>query len=485
MTLPISAARLATLLGGHPLERPAYRSLAAAIRRLIADGRLPHGSRLPGERSLAPALGVSRTTVTHAYAVLRDQGRLTARVGAGWEVTLPASLTRPTRGGLFPVDTGPGVIDLTCAATRASAGVAEAYEAALERLPELLAGSGYLVMGLPELREVIAARYSARGVATSADQIIITSGAVAGIQVVAAALLRPGDRVVTETPTYPNSLEVLRRSAARVAGAPMLPDGWDLDALVGLSRGQRAALALLIPDFHNPTGLLMTDEQRAECAGRLRGLGVRTVVDETIAEVALDPLPDPPLPYAAHDPRAVSVGSASKSHWGGLRIGWIRAPRELVAPLVSSRVSIDLGAPVLEQVVLTTLLTEHPRMADHRRAALRATRDTLVAGVHEHAPSLTFRTPTGGLSLWLELTSPDAVAVAEEAEHEGLLLAPGPRFAVAGGFERWLRLPYVLAPDEMGEAATRLGRALHRVAQQPSGQVRAGAGHQEQRPLIA
>lgn len=487
MSPSVSATRVAALLADQPLARPVYQSLAAGLRRLIADGRLASGARLPSERGLAPALGVSRTTVTHAYAALRDTGYLTSRVGAGWQVRLPPSRTRAARGGLFPVDSMPGVIDLTCAATRASAGVAEAYEAAVGLLPEHLAGTGYLTKGLPELRELIAARYAARGLPTQADQVIITSGAVAGIQVVAAALLNPGDRVVTETPTYPNSLAAIRRTAARVVGVPLAPHGWDLEALAAAARSARPTMALLIPDFHNPTGLLMGDEDRTRTAGALSG--VRTVVDETICELALDDIPMP-LPYAAHDHTAITVGSASKSHWGGLRLGWIRAPRDLIDPLVNARVSIDLGAPVLEQLVLATLLRGHLGLAPERRNALRHARDTLAGALVRTAPGLTFTPPAGGLSLWLELDRPEATEVAEAAENEGLLISAGPAFAVAGGFDRWLRMPFVDSPEDLVEAATRLGRAVEAVA---SGRHRSlslttGSSRrrgQSPRPLIA
>jgi DNA-binding transcriptional MocR family regulator len=197
-----------------------------------------------------------------------------------------------------------------------------------------------------------------------------------------------------------------------------------------------------------------------------------------------------PLPFAAHDARAVTVGSSSKSHWGGLRTGWIRAPRTALAGLVEARVTSDLGAPVLEQLVLLELMRVSPGLGDARRADLCAARDALVAALGERLPELRFRVPRGGLFLWCELPDGiDATSVAVAAEDEGLLIAAGPRFALSGGLDRWVRLPYVLAPDVMTDAVARLARAVETVrttgATSPRRGDRARSGQPGGRPLVA
>ena len=253
-------------------------------------------------------------------------------------------------------------------------------------------------------------------------------------------------------------------------------------------RAAGAAAAFLIPDFHNPTGALLAEEDRARLARALRAAGTVPVVDETIAEVCLDADHPLPRPFAAHDPRTVSVGSSSKSHWGGLRTGWIRAPHSVLPGLVESRVTTDLGAPVLEQLVLLELMRASPGLTDERRADLRAGRDALVTGLRTHLPDLTFTVPVGGLSLWCELPEGvDATAVAIAAEDEGLLVASGPRFSVAGGLDRWVRLPYVLDPATMTSAAERLARAVATVAGGRGGRASADrvARHRPSRPLVA
>ena len=463
-TPSVSAARTARLVGRLAPGRPAYRSLADALRLAVADGRIAAGTRLPSERELTGALEVSRTTVTRAYAVLRESGYLTSRRGSGSLAALPSGSRQRGAGSLFPADVADGVIDLTCAATRAPAGVVEAYERAVGQLPGYLAGAGYLTVGVPELREVIADRYTERGLRTTPDEVLVTSGAVAGIGVVLGALLRHGDRVVVENPTYPNTVDALRRGGARLVPLAMDPDGWDVPDAARTVRAAGAGAAVLIPDFHNPTGALMPDEDRAALSRALRAAGTVPVVDETIAEVCLDLDGPVPLPFGAHDPRTVSVGSSSKSHWGGLRTGWVRAPRSVIPALVESRVTTDLGAPVLEQLVLLELMRASPGLTEERRGDLLSSRAALVSALGSRLPEVRFGLPRGGLSLWCELPEGvDATAVALAAEDAGLLVAAGPRFAVLGGLERWVRLPYVLPPETMVEAVERLAVAVDEV----------------------
>lgn len=490
-TPTVSAARTARLVGALAPGRPAYRALADALRLAVADGRISAGTRLPSERELTAALDVSRTTVTRAYTVLRESGYLTSRRGSGSLATLPAASRRRGTGSLFPADPADGVIDLTCAATRAPAGVVEAYERAVARLPEFLCGAGYLTLGVPELREVVAQRYTERGLPTDPDEVLVTSGAVAGLGVVLRAVLGHGDRVLVENPSYPNTVDALRRGGARLVPLAVDPEGWDVPEAVRTVRAAGAAAAVLIPDFHNPTGALMTDDDRAALARALRAAGTLPVVDETIAELALDTDGPLPRPFAAHDPRAISVGSSSKSHWGGLRTGWVRAPRSALPALVEARVTTDLGAPVLEQLVLLELMRTSPGPTPERRDDLRASRDALATGLRDLLPDLRFGVPPGGLSLWCELpVGLDATTVAVAAEDEGLLVAAGPRFSVAGGLDRWIRLPYVLDPATMTTATERLARAVEvvrsgRSTSSPAGRSGRSTPTRSSRPLVA
>src|SRR6478735_8185981 len=219
----ISARSVALLLGNAPLPKPAYRGLADGIRRLVSDGRLLVGTRLPSERTLTTELALSRTTVGAALDALRDEGFVVTRRGSGSVVCLPAgpSGLALSQAGLIPTDLPPDVIDLTYAALPAAAGVTAAYERALTELPRHLATPGYDPRGLPETRAAVADWFEGRGLSTSPDQVVVTSGAHGGLSAVLRSQLDIGDRVLVESPTYPNAVVGVRRSSYRAVPAQL------------------------------------------------------------------------------------------------------------------------------------------------------------------------------------------------------------------------------------------------------------------------
>lgn len=449
----ITAHQLARLLGPQAFQHPRYEDLAARIRMLLIDGRLAASTRLPSERTLAEALGLSRTTVASAYARLRDAGFVVARRGSGHVTTAHAAL--PSTMVASPVPDG--VIGLTFAAAPAPQEVVDAFGRAGARIGPLLTGPGYLPEGLPELRSRIADRYAARGLPTRPDQIVVTSGAVAAYNVVLRTLLTTGDRVLCESPTYPGAVDATQRAGGRLVPLPLAADGWDLNRLEMVLRQGAPRLAYLIPDYQNPTGALMPAEQRAAVARLLQRYGATPVIDETTAELRLDGSAE--IPFAAYSTEAVTIGSASKSYWGGLRIGWIRAPRDLVRPLTEQRAILDLASPVFEQLVLAEILTDPEPVLAGQRHRLRDQRDGLQRMVSRRFPDWRVPTPPGGLLLWAELPTESSTRLVMAAERHGLLLTPGPRFFVGGGGERHVRLPYAQPPGLADQAVERLAAA--------------------------
>lgn len=454
----LAAPRLATLVEGFD-RSPAYVGLADALRELIGDGRIAYGTRLPSERDLTESLGVSRTTVTRAYALLRDSAYAEARQGSGTFTRLPGGRTRALDRALWPSDVGNGVIDLVCAAATAPPGIAAAYADAVADLPAHLGGHGYFPAGMPALQAAIAASYDARGLPTAPEQIIVTPGALAATAVIGSALVGPRDRVLVESPTYPNAVQALRTGGGRLTSVPLDPSGWDLDAVAQVLARTSPRLVHVMPDFHNPTGLVMTEAERATYADALARNDAVAVVDEAHHLLRLDDAPAL-QPFACFSKDAVSVGSASKSVWGGLRLGWIRAPHGLVDRLTRARVGLDLGAPVLEQLVLTRLLNgDHDAIVSLHRDRLRDQRDALASALATTLPEWSFRMPAGGMALWCQLPSAGATALSSEAERHGVLLAPGPSFAPEGGLDRYLRIPYAIDAQQLVEAVTRIAAA--------------------------
>ena len=472
MSTPIvGAKRLVGIIGDGPWKAPAFESLAAAVAAAITDGRLPVGARLPSERELAVAIGLSRTTTGRAYAQLREQEFILTRRGSGSVVQLPSVPGGRIDHLLSPAGADEAEIDLTCTAPVAAPDILGAYDRALSRLGAYLPGTGYYPSGLPVLREIIADRYTRRGAPTDPDQILITSGALGGAAIAVRALLdgtarlggtRSTSRVLVESPTYPNAIATLEGAGASLVTYPLEfgPQGhhWDIDSMDQLMGQMRPRSAYLIPDFHNPTGALLPDAQRRDLAEALRRHRVVPVFDESLVELGLEEGPTP-TPMSALISDSVTVGSVSKIYWGGLRIGWMRIPRHRVDHFASSRLGLDLGAPVLEQLVTVELMADHEAVVAECRSRLRAARDMLAAQVRSWVPEWKLIVPSGGMALWAELPEARSGVLSIAARNHGLRLVAGPNFAPAGGLDRWVRLPYTVTETELEQVGPRLAAA--------------------------
>lgn len=415
---------------------PLWRQLADALRLLILDGRLAIDSRLPGERALSSALGLSRTTVVSALAQLRDEGFITSRQGSGSRIAVPARQLTPARM------TAGDTLDLSTAALSAGPEIHPAYTHALTLMPGHLASTGYDQQGLPALRETIARRYADRGLPTGPDEIMVVNGAVSGLALLLRLMTGPGDRVAVENPTYPLAIAAIEGASCRPVSVPLPHDGWDVDALAAAIAQTSPRLAYLMPDFHNPTGRCMdagTRQRVADLSARTRTM---LVIDETMVDLWYSAPPPPPL--AAFNRRApiVTLGSCGKTFWGGLRLGWIRAPASTIAALVQARDTLDLGSPLLEQLAACWLLENAERLLPARRRMLAARRDMCSALMSEYFPQWRYKLPDGGLSFWVELPDMLATRFAARAESAGIHLGTGTRFGLSGAFDRWLRLPF-------------------------------------------
>lgn len=454
----LSAPQLARLVQVPSGARPYYRALAEEVRGLILDGRLAVGVRLPAERHLAEALGVSRTTVTTAYDRLREQGYLESRQGSGSRTALPEpGALGADNPWIAPED---GLLPLHTAAPSASALLAEAMAEAGGSYHRYMLGMGYHPAGLAPLREAVARRYGERGLPTRPEQILITTGAQQGIHLLLTLLAGPGDPVLVESPTYPHAIDAARLRGARLVPVGVQEDGWHLDLMTCAMRQSAARLAYVIPDFHNPTGHLMADADRAALVEAARRQGATLVADETWAETALEEsVRATPLAAFDTDGRVISVGSASKLWWGGLRVGWVRTTAAMVRRLAALRAAVDVAGAVFEQFVVALLFERIEEARAERRRTLGASCAALTAALREELPGWEFTVPRGGGSLWVRLDGPVASQVAEAAAARGVRLAPGPWFGVDGALERYLRLPFTQPPAVMEEAVRRIAGA--------------------------
>ena len=477
MTVPIDSEvaligpqALADLLGRWPAaDGPLYRLLATRIGRLADTGELPPGIRLPPERALAAALAVSRNTVALAYQVLRDDGMAESRQGSGTRLMphriTPAAAHR-ANGYFAGMLDNAVAIDLSVGAVECAPVVAEALQSPRDvlgarELSRLTVGTGYLPYGLAELRAAIATMLTtAHSVPTSAAEVLVTTGAQQALGLLVQSEVTPGQAVVTEDPTFPGFLDAVQRAGGRLVGVPP----GDVAAIADAVAVHRPALVYLIPSFHNPTGALMPAAARRDIVELARRHPDVTVIDDlAIAELPLADGPPgwrqqpPPPPLAALSPglpNVVTVGSFSKTYWGGLRTGWVRAPEGIIARLAAAKAAADLGSPPFQQAILATLVRErHDEILKARADWTRDRYAVVASALSSLLPAWDWTPPAGGLTIWARLPGDaDSSAFAQAALRRGVAVIPGRLLSVSGRRSPWLRLAFVRSPSELAVA---------------------------------
>ncbi|MFB4274694.1 PLP-dependent aminotransferase family protein [Nonomuraea sp. MTCD27] len=447
---------LVDLLGRWASGRgPLYLLLAARLRALIDDGVLPPGQPLPPDRVLARRLAVGRGTVVAAYDLLQQESRVVRRQGSGTRVAelhLPATRTADgvpanplLQHILHPPD---DVALLTCAAPQdPPPAMFEAYAEAGERLARVR-DLGYQPAGNPALRAALAAYYTGRGVPTAPEEIVVTTGAQGALTLLAGLLVSPGDTVMTQTPTYPGSLEVFRHAAAVVRSAASIEN-----------LRERPALAYFVPTARNPDGAVMDHPSRRRLAELAVRHDVPLIDDEVCAELCFSGETPPPLAAFARGEQVITVGSLSKLVWGGLRVGWIRAAAPLASRLARLRAVHDLGGEIFSQYAAVALLRRLDEVRAWRVGKLRARHDHLCAELRARLPSWTFEPALGGQTIWVRIPRGDVDSFAQVALRHGVAVPPGRSFDPVGGHADHMRLHFLFPEEELSRAVNNLAVA--------------------------
>lgn len=440
------------------MKNQTVQGLVEWIAAQIHAGVWPPGARLPAERQLAEQRGVHRSTAAAAYAELGARGLVEPRRGSGtfvtgdlwgvapdWTRSLNGSAFRPTEPLLRRVHEArmrPDIVDFS----QADPGIENYPHALLREASEAAMGKtgwGYApIAGVPALREAIARYAQARcSVPVAPESVLVTAGAQQALYLMARAVLRPGDAIAIEQPSYYYSLSLFQSSGIRLF--PVQTDGEGIlpDALDAVIRRHRPAMVWLNPTYHNPTSASMSLERRAAALELCRRWNTPVVEDDAFSDLRVAGAPPAAPPLKSLDPqRVVYVGTLSKIAAPGLRIGWLIAPDPLLRRLSDAKGQMDLGAPRLTQAVAAELL-DHPGWPDHVAAVqkrLRVRRDQFIRLLEPGAGrGLSWRVPEGGLYLWVRTPGPgdDRIRL-DAAVQRGILYSPGRIYGAGDGFAR-------------------------------------------------
>ena len=314
--------------------------------------------------------------------------------------------------------------------------------------------------GLDVLREAIAAHMREWGVDCRPERILVSSGALQGLQMISVSLLSAGSTVYAEAPSYIKSLQVFQSAGMWLAGVPMDAQGLDTAALDTLIDGGSAVL-YTIPTNHNPTGITMPEERRRTLIAACMEHRLPIIEDCAYQDLVFEGTT--PRALAAMDATGmvITVGSASKALAPGLRIGWVCADERIVHRLADVKMQMDNGASTLSQWVFARFLDSglYAEYLESLRAELRRRRDAALETLEQlFAGRAHWNVPHGGFYIWLTFDEPVHMGrLFQRAIDHGVLLNPGDIYDFAGDNSLRLSYAYITPEDFAGAAQTLAG----------------------------
>jgi DNA-binding transcriptional MocR family regulator len=482
------------------------QQLVSRIAALVDSGELEPGTKLPATRALAADAGINHLTAVRVYRRLAELGYVTAAVGRGTFVRrrVPPPAGAAGRDADPPAESGdwqhgmlaPRPLSYANEMLRDSlhaphAGTAIALAAGFpdpalcpsRELAEIAAEiardepwavTGYLeVEGLPELRERLAELGREAGYARGADEILVTSGARQAIDLVARALLGPGDVAVVESPAFAGTLTSLQATGARVLPLPVDAGGPDVGALERILARQEIKLVAVQASCQNPTGSDLSPAGRTRLLELARTRGFFVLDDGAYATIRYDGDPLPRLRADAPS-HVVYVDSLSKTIGGGLRVGWLAASGPVFDRLVQLKLDSDIHTAALPQHLAARYLRgdRHERLLARALPVYRRRRDALLRALERHlGADATWTLPGGGHHVWVTLREPvDERALYDEALRAGVTFLPGGALQAEKSTRTSMRLSFGLVePARHDEAVRRLATALREVRRRGRG----------------
>jgi GntR family transcriptional regulator/MocR family aminotransferase len=476
-------------------DAPIFLQIAHGLAEGVLRGRLRPGAALPGSRALAASLGVHRNTVLAAYRELESQGWIETSPSRGTFVASDLPDRSPRRfaaaAGVRPViparvgfDLGPapdpappppprgtlvlsgGVPDLRLVPT---APLARAYRRALRAEGRALLDYGD-PRGHARLRAALASMLSSvRGLAATEETVLVTRGSQMGLDLVARALLAPGDAVAVEALGYRPAWEALSHTGARLCPIPIDGGGLRVDALDALAARERVRAVYLTPHHQYPSTVTLSPARRLRLLELARAERIAVIEDDYDHEFHYDGRPIMPIASADRAGVVVYIGTLSKILAPGLRLGFVVAPEPLIARLAALRQCVDRQGDLAIERAVAELLEDGEVQRHARRVGriYRARRDALAEAIEERLGGVaSFDRPAGGMALWLRLDPAiDVDAWSARALAGGVSFQVGRRFAFDGRARPNLRIGFAACDErEIREAVRRMAAALPVVA---------------------
>jgi DNA-binding transcriptional MocR family regulator len=442
--------------------KPLYKQIADYFEGEITSGNYPPNSTLPSERSLASKYSVNRSTIVAAYDELQSLGLVQRRKGSGTKVSsdiwgllnkrIPNWNQYVEVGSFLPNDPivqrlreqtkDNRIINLMSGELSEDLFPTKPFQTILSKHPfnEHL---GYDdPQGSIKLREAIAQHVQKyRNIETTASSILITSGAQQALHLIVQGLLKEGDAVAIEDPSYCYTLPLFRSAGLKVHLLKTDKNGVNPSDLIELHKKHRIRMVFLNPVFQNPTGTVLSLERRKQILNLSAEFGIPVIEDDPYSLTSADGVNQPTLKSIDLNGNVLYVSSLSKIVASGLRIGWMIGPAPVIQRLADLKQQVDFGHSVFPQWVAKEFLNslffddhikEIRKNLEHRKNEMVTSLKTLLAGQVE------YEAPQGGIHLWCKIKGlKDENRLMEEAVKRGVVYTPGRILGSKSGYVRF------------------------------------------------
>ncbi|MDF2501142.1 MAG: lysN 2 [Anaerosporomusa subterranea] len=459
-----------------------YVQLYGALRELILQGKLSHGYLLPPVRKFAAFLTVNPGTVVNAYKLLEQNGYIFSRAGSGSYVAeIHDQVLAEAEQTVFETDMeafaetladsiapiANDCIDLASITPDPEMVPIEDFKNVLIEVIDRDKGYAFTYQegqGYYPLREAISLYLKPQGVNSIPENMQIISGAQQGIDIVAKALLRYGDYVFTESPTYPGAIAAFRSRGAKIIEISMEEDGINITELEQKLRSFRPKLLYVMPNIQNPTGWSYSLNKRSRLMSLARYYDAIVLEDDYISELNFSNSSLAPLKAIDRDGRGIYLKSFSKLFMPGLRLAFLVTPPHLANTIMSVKHHSDISTAGLTQRAFDLYLRKgiwDKHIASVRNLYAERYQATLDA-ISRYLPGVTCHSPHGGLTCWLELPKGvSAEKIVQQARDKKVLLTAGTAFFPRRPIDSYLRISFAVADcDKIKQGIQTLGEVI-------------------------
>ncbi len=485
-----------------PLDRESpvalYQQIDSYFRKSILEGVLPPGTRLPATRRLARDLGINRITVETAYAELEASGLVSTRIGSGTYVLPPLVLPPqiadlPTSLPLWQSELESRSLTLRAMAPeRMVQPTGQSHlinfglgggDSRLFPVQDLRRAIQFVLRhdgndaleygdtaGYGPLRKTLAQVLASQGLHVPSANVLITSGSQQAIALVAQVLLKPGDVILVESPSYGRGLDLFRALNFNIVGLSTDECGMQVEKLEPLLQKHHPKLIYVIPNFQNPTGACLSIQRRRQLITLAEQYNVPILEDDFVGDLRYEGRAQPALKALDPGGRVIYVSTFSKMLMPGLRVGFLVAEGPVFESLVSYKGLNDLATSNFIQRVLEAYISigRYRAHLRHSRQVYRKRRDAMLFAIKRCLPAdVSVAPPQGGLFLWLRLPYPLS---SEELlplawEDQVTFMSGSGFFPNRADGVCYLRLNFAAhSPEVIEEGIGRLGKAIRRLS---------------------